>query len=134
MKKIIFICLIFALTLSCSNDDDTNLDAPESITETTWEAIIDENVQGVSVTLSVTLEFAEVNGTMFIIGSGSNGNNINDISGFTYTYSNGSGTLSIDGDDTVDNFTINGNILNISGGASGGGISLNGEDIDFIKQ
>jgi hypothetical protein len=134
MKKIIFICLIFALTLSCSSDDDINLNAPKSIAETTWEAIINENVEGVFVTVTATLEFAEVNGTTFLIGSASNGNDINEFFDFTYTYSNGAGTLSVDGDDTVDNFTVNGNILNISGGASGYGISLSGEDLDFIKQ
>jgi hypothetical protein len=134
MKKIFFICLISTLTLSCSSDDDLNLDAPESIAETTWEAIINENVQDVSVTLTVTLEFYEIDGTVFIVGSGSNGNSFNDISEFTYTYSNGTGTLSLDNDDSVDNFTVNGNILNVSGGASEGGITLNGEDIDFIKQ
>ena len=134
MKKIIFICLIFALTLSCSSDDDINLDVAESIAKTTWEAIINENIQGVSATLTVTLEFTEANGKVFIIGSGSNGNNISEINDFTYTYSNGDGTLSVVGSDTVDKFTVNGNILNVSGGASGGGISLNGEDIDFIKQ
>lgn len=132
MKKIIFICLISILILSCSNDDNINPDAPESIVETTWESVINEDVQGVSVTLTVTLEFAEVNGTVFIVGSGSNGNNISDIRDFTYTYSNGAGTLSLD--DSVDNFTVSGNILNVSGGASAGGISLNGDDIDFIKQ
>ena len=133
MKKLILTFLLSTLIISCS-DDDSNLNVPESIVNTTWEATIIEDVQGVTVTIIATLEFDEEDGNFDLIGSGSNGNSINESRNFIYTYSNGNGTLLLDDSDVEDNFTVSGNILNVLGEASEGGVSLNGEDIDFIKQ
>lgn len=116
MKKILAVCFIAAMALgfaSCSKDSDDS--APSSLVGTTWQA--DDDPQG-SIVFSTTTE-----GTMVYASESTS---------FTYTYSDGSGTITMHGE--TGTFTVKGNKMTVtapngrsetftqvSGGNGGGG-------------
>lgn len=116
IKKILMLCLPVALLMastSCSKDSDDS--APSSLVGTTWQA--DDDPQG-SIVFSTTTE-----GTMVYASESTS---------FTYTYSDGSGTITMHGE--TGTFTVKGNKMTVtapngrsetftqvSGGNGGGG-------------
>lgn len=114
IKKILVFCLPMALLTFASCNKDSDDSAPASLVGTTWQA--DSDPQG-SLVFSTATE-----GAMVYHG---------ERMSFTYTYSNGSGTMTMQGETGA--FTVNGNKMTVTapngksetftkvGGGNGGG-------------
>lgn len=128
MKKLFYFAMmaIVMLGMSACGDDEDNGSTPSTLTGTEW--VVSEHESGVeegityTADITVTLKFkTDKDGEMVIAGSmtaeGYGSFPLDETQSFTYTYSDGSGTLTQQDEDSGElmtaPFTVSGNQLTL---------------------